>query len=1224
MKVNYGPLSAVILLLGSMAGFGATKTWTGSGDGVSWANGANWSGGIVPGLSDDVAITSGAGSAVVISAGDVTVRSIQCTKGFTISGRGLTLVSGASQFSGTLSISNNATLTVIGGGSSVIASGATVAVDSDFNAASGGAIHLPNLKYVINNTQNVTWRADGAGSLLDLSSITNLTLGSSRVCYVQAYNGGAVDLHRVTAAAGAVQIDARDAGTVVDLSGMTGRWASLGSYTLILHAQTGASILIPNVTQLENAELRVDNTGTISTAQLNLLTNVMVAVDGSAPNFGQVTNIDDTDIYALNGGIARMTNVFRATHGTQNPTWDAEGTGSLVDLSSVTNLTLGISRVLYVHAYDGGKVDLRRVKAAAGAVQVDARDAGTVVDLSGMTGRWTSLGSYALILHAQTGASILIPNVTQLENAELRVDNTGTISTAQLNLLTNVMVAVDGSVPSFGQVTNIDDTDIYAFNGGIARMTNVFRATHGKQNPTWDAEGTGSLVDLSSVTNLTLGTSRVLYVHAYDGGKVDLRRVKVAACAVQVDARDAGTVVDLSGMAGRWTSLGSYNLILHAQTGASILIPNVTQLENAELRVDNTGTISTAQLNLLTNVMVTVDGSVPSFGLVTNIDDTDIYAFNGGIARMTNVFRATHGKQNPTWDAEGTGSLVDLSSVTNLTMGISRVLYVHAYNGGKVDLRRVKVAAGAVQVDARDAGTVVDLSGMAGRWTSLGSYTLILHAQTGASILIPNVTQLENAELRVDNTGTISTAQLNLLTNVMVTVDGSAPNFGQVTNIDDTDIYAFNGGIARMTNVFRATHGKQNPTWDAEGTGSLIDLSSVTNLTLGISRVLYVHAYDGGKVDLRRVKSAAGAVQVDARDAGTVVDLSGMTGRWTSLGSYALILHAQTGASIVIPNVTQLENAELRVDNTGTISTAQLNLLTNVVVTVDGSAPNFGQVTNIDDTDIYAFNGGIARMTNVFRVTHGNQNPTWQANGAGSLVDLSSVTSIVVGNSRVLYVQAYTGGMLDLGGLVSLSTGAVQVTADGTGSVIDLSGLSGFISVGGYSSSLTASSGGIILLNNQAFLLANVAINIPPGNPILPATLIASPTLTLYGRPWHSYWIEKRDTLSITNPWVFVARVPLTVAFQAVAPAAAAHTEYQVWDFIADPPFLDLFPAAGHQTQCVIYDAPGKTNQLLTATSAAPGATWLPGTVTVMTNAFHILPPTAASDPVRFYRAKRL
>jgi hypothetical protein len=263
-------------------------------------------------------------------------------------------------------------------------------------------------------------------------------------------------------------------------------------------------------------------------------------------------------------------------------------------------------------------------------------------------------------------------------------------------------------------------------------------------------------------------------------------------------------------------------------------------------------------------------------------------------------------------------------------------------------------------------------------------------------------------------------------------------------------------------------------------------------------------------------------------------------------------------------------------------------------------------------------------LTNVFRVTHGNQNPTWKADGAGSLVDLSSLTSLTVGYYRALYVQAYNGGKVDLRRLTALATGSVQVTADGTGSVIDLSTLSGFVSVGSSSSSLTARNGGIILLNNQAFLLANVAINIPPGNPVLPPTLTASSTLTLYGQPWHSYWVEKRDTRSNTNPWVFVARIPVTVALQPVGLASTATTEYRVWEFIADPPILDLFPAAGHQTQCVIYDAPGKTNQLLTAVSVAPGATWQPGAVTVMTNAFRILAPTAASDPVRFYRAKRL
>ena len=63
---------------------------------------------------------------------------------------------------------------------------------------------------------------------------------------------------------------------------------------------------------------------------------------------------------------------------------------------------------------------------------------------------------------------------------------------------------------------------------------------------------------------------------------------------------------------------------------------------------------------------------------------------------------------------------------------------------------------------------------------------------------------------------------------------------------------------------------------------------------------------------------------------------------------------------------------------------------------------------------------------------------------------------------------------------------------------------------------------------------------------------------------------------------------------------------------------------AGHQTFIIIYDATGKTDQLLTATNLDSDAVWQSGAVTTMTNAFQILAPTPASDPVRFYRAKRL
>jgi hypothetical protein len=319
-----------------------------------------------------------------------------------------------------------------------------------------------------------------------------------------------------------------------------------------------------------------------------------------------------------------------------------------------------------------------------------------------------------------------------------------------------------------------------------------------------------------------------------------------------------------------------------------------------------------------------------------------------------------------------------------------------------------------------------------------------------------------------------------------------------------------------------------------------------------------------------------------------------------------------------------MEYATLRVDDSGIIPTAQLNLLTNVTLTVDGSAPSFAGLTNIDDTTVNALNGGIARLTNVVRATHGNQSPTWKADGAGSLIDLSRLMDLSVAYYEVLYVQAYSSGKVDLHGLDSLSTGSVQVLADGAGSVIDLTGLTGFISVGSGASSLKAQNSGVILLGTQAFLLANVSINIAAGNPVLPPTLVASHTLTLYGRPWHSYWIEKRDTLSDLNPWVFAARVPLTTAFKAFAPAPPLNTELRVWDFVADPPILDPFPAAGHQTLMILYDTPGKTNQLLTATSVNAGATWQPSTVTTMTNAFKIVGPSAAPDPVRFFRAKRL
>jgi hypothetical protein len=190
----------------------------------------------------------------------------------------------------------------------------------------------------------------------------------------------------------------------------------------------------------------------------------------------------------------------------------------------------------------------------------------------------------------------------------------------------------------------------------------------------------------------------------------------------------------------------------------------------------------------------------------------------------------------------------------------------------------------------------------------------------------------------------------------------------------------------------------------------------------------------------------------------------------------------------------------------------------------------------------------------------------------------------------------------------------VAILADGVGSVVDLQSLSGFVMTG--QGSLVAQNYGTILLSNGPFLLANVSINIP-GNVIPP-----SPTLTLYGQAWHSYWVDKRDTSSPDSVWIFAARVPLTNAFQVFAPAPPPHTAFRVKEFVADPSILDLNREGGGQVQLVLYGAPPKTFVLLSSASLGDTANWQPGASVTLTNPFRIFPPMLATNTTFFLRAK--
>ena len=247
-----------------------------------------------------------------------------------------------------------------------------------------------------------------------------------------------------------------------------------------------------------------------------------------------------------------------------------------------------------------------------------------------------------------------------------------------------------------------------------------------------------------------------------------------------------------------------------------------------------------------------------------------------------------------------------------------------------------------------------------------------------------------------------------------------------------------------------------------------------------------------------------------------------------------------------------------------------------------------------------------------------------QADGAGSLVDLSGLLRISSSGGQYVRVNALSQGGVVLSKVQSISGGSCSIVSDGTGSVINLTNLSSF-ATSLAASELTAKNGGVILLQSNAFVLVNVAVNVT-GNPVLPPTVSAGAAVSLYGHAWRSYWVEMRDARDPVSAWLLFQRVPLTNDLQVIGGPPESWMAFRVSEFTANPPIVDLHHAEGGQLRLVLYGGPTKSFELQT-TNTLPKlpATWsFYATTGTMTNSFRIFPPFTPSNPRLFYRAKEL
>ena len=446
-----------------------------------------------------------------------------------------------------------------------------------------------------------------------------------------------------------------------------------------------------------------------------------------------------------------------------------------------------------------------------------------------------------------------------------------------------------------------------------------------------------------------------------------------------------------------------------------------------------------------------------------------------------------------------------------------------------------------------------------------------------------------------------------------------------VTNVDQASLYVENGGRLTLPLVTSAikSDGCYGVDWQATGVGSVLDMSAVTNLYGGDCFYVNLRALSGGLVVVSNLVTITnGYVAAYADGAGSVVDLRKQANYPSA--DRVLDLEARNSGRIIVPSLVDSGRTRVTLRNGGLMDTAQLRRV--IGVTVDNAVLSLSAVTNVDQASLYVENGGrlsLPLVTSAIK-PDGCYGVNWQATGVGSVLDMSAVTNLYGGDCFPFHLQAVSGGQLVLSNLANIHGYDIVVLADGGGSVVDLSQLTYFFASAAVSSSLTATNSGVVLFNPQAFVMVNVGVNIPPGNPVLPPISISAPNIVVRGTPWHSYLLEQRSSLSPDAPWQFFSRVPLTNYFQKAFGKPPANTDFRVTEFIADPPILELSLLPAHQAQLLLYGTTTNTYQIESATTLIAPVTWTPGDLAAMTNAFRFFPSASAIEPSRFFRAKKL
>ena len=472
--------------------------------------------------------TSGSGSGAISVSGpsNTITGSLMVQAGsLTISGAEASLtISGALTFPG----SNNGEQLSVEDGATFTASGPVTLSGGSFSASTGGTLSLPGLTS-ITDSFGLSFTADGAGSLIDLSNLTGF--------------------------AGANEF---------------------GEGSGSLAVTNGATILDASLTTLNGVSVTLDGTGTLATSQWTTLTNGGIAVEGgsyndtnpSDPNsFANLTDIDNSSLY-LDGGSLTLPAVTSYTNNLPfevsfETSFLAQGAASILNMPALAS----INQQLEIEAYSNGQIDLPALTSYN--IQFNSQ------------------------LSDTTGASIeLNSSLTTLNNLTLTVDGTGSLPLAQFTSITNCQINVEGGTYTLPTLTDIDGSSVEVTGGGKLTLPAVTSLVGGSDFLTLEAFSTGSTLSLPGLISLDASNSE-LNIDAILGGQVllpSLAEITVALPNVTIESENSGSVIDLSALTS--FPVASRTAYLIATQGGSLIDPQLTSFVALTIITDPTATLT--------------------------------------------------------------------------------------------------------------------------------------------------------------------------------------------------------------------------------------------------------------------------------------------------------------------------------------------------------------------------------------------------------------------------------------------------------------------------------------------------------------------------------------------------------------------------------------------------------------------------------------------------------